>query len=207
MKSTRAAVRAHTGLLLAALLTWPASGPAAAPPTALAETPPPVNVCWDYGCDRSMRLLLPQSAWRSIRALFAPPAPTPAAERERIAQAIARIESAVGAITGTSADRHGNIVGAGQPGQLDCIDESRNTMGYLKVLADRGLLRWHRVGRRHKRMFWVIDQHWTASVIDVSDGTPWAIDSWFLDNGQRPHVQRLEAWLAQAPLPANPDAS
>lgn len=207
MKPTSTRMRPHAALMLAGSLAWPAAVAAEPRPEAWTQAPPIVNVCWDYGCDRSMRLLLPESAWHSIHTLFATPAPTPAAERERIARAIARFESAVGSVAGTSADRYGNIVGAGQPGQLDCIDESRNTTGYLHVLAERGLLRWHRVGRRHKRIFWVIDQHWTASVIDVSAGTPWAIDSWFLDNGRRPHVQRLDAWLAQAPLPPNPDAS
>jgi hypothetical protein len=207
MTPARTWSRAHPGLALAAMLAWPAAAPAATPAATLSGVPPIVNVCWDYGCDRSMRLVLPEPAWDSIRALFVPAAPDPAVERARIARAIARFEAAVGTVTGTHADRHGNIVGAGQPGQLDCIDESRNTAGYLHVLADRGLLRWHRVGRRHKRIFWVIGQHWTASVIDSRDGTPWAIDSWFLDNGHQPHVQRLDAWLAQAPLPPNPDAS
>lgn len=195
-------MRGVTGVGAALMLSLPA----AASTDALSAAPPPVNVCWDYGCDRNMRLLVPDPAWRAIRALFAAPAPSPAVERERIAIAVARFEAAVGAVTGTGADRRGNIVGAGRPGQLDCIDESRNTTGYLHALADRGLLRWHDVGERQKRLFWVIDQHWTATVIDRSDGRHWAIDSWFLDNGQRPHVQRLEAWLARAELPPNPDA-
>ncbi len=188
----------------AALLALPQAAVGSAP--AFAETPPAVNVCWGYGCDRSMRLLIPAAAWDSVQALFAQPAPSAGAERERMATAIARLESAVGAITGTAADRGGNIAGAGQAGQLDCLDESRNTASYLHALADRGLLRWHRVGERHKRLIWILDQHWTASVIERGSGSRWAIDSWFLDNGSRPHVQRLDAWLAKAPLPPNPDA-
>ncbi|MDZ7749958.1 MAG: hypothetical protein U5K43_15080 [Halofilum sp. (in: g-proteobacteria)] len=86
-------------------------------------------------------------------------------------------------------------------------DESRNTAGYLRLLAARGLLAWHDVGARAKRLRWVLDQHWTAVVIDRSDGGRWAIDSWFLDNGERPYVQRLDAWLDMAELPPNPDAA
>ncbi len=191
-------------LYTAAVLALPQAD-AGGPP--LTDAPPAVNVCWGYGCDRSQRLLLPAAGWRSVQAIFASPAPNAAAERERIAAAIARMETAVGAVTGTHADRGGNIVGSGQPGQLDCIDESRNTTGYLHLLAEHGLLRWHTVGERHKRMVWVIDQHWTATVVEREDGSRWAIDSWFLDNGSRPHVQPLEAWLAKAELPPNPDAS
>ena len=175
-------------------------------PTAWA-TPPIVNVCWDYGCDRNARVIVPEQAWTRIRALFHPAAPDPAAERDRIAQAIALFEQAVGPLTGTDHDHYENVVGAGRPGQMDCIDESRNTDGYLRALAERGLLAWHDVGERHERLVWILDQHWTAVVIDRTDGKRWAIDSWFLDNGKRPYVQRLDAWLAKAPLPPNPDAA
>ncbi|MEX0607077.1 MAG: hypothetical protein WD382_09595 [Halofilum sp. (in: g-proteobacteria)] len=190
-------------LCTAAVIALPQASTGAPP---LTEVPPAVNVCWGYGCDRSKRLMLPAAAWRSVQAMFASPAPSATAERERIATAIARIETAVGTITGTHADRGGNIAGSGQPGQLDCIDESRNTAGYLHILAEHGLLRWHRVGARHKRLPWIFDQHWTATVVEHEDGSRWAIDAWFLDNGSRPHVQPLDAWLAKAELPPNPDA-
>jgi hypothetical protein len=101
----------------------------------------------------------------------------------------------VGAQTGTWMDLGGNLAGSGQPGQLDCIDETRNTTGYLHVLAERGLLHWHRVGERQKRAPWLFDQHWTAVLVDRTDGRRWAIDSWHRDNGERPYVQTLEAWL------------
>ena len=171
-----------------------------------ADPPPLVNVCWDYGCDRNARVLLSPADWQSIRALMTPPAPDPAGERERVARAIARFERAVGSRTGTDADRHGNIAGSGRPGQQDCIDESRNTTGYLHVLAERGLLRWHEVGARQRRAKWILDQHWTAVLIERGSGRRWAVDSWFLDNGRRPYVQALESWLNKDPLPPNPDA-
>lgn len=189
-------------LLLALLLALlPLTAPVAA-----GEPPPLVNVCWDFGCKSSARLVLPAADWAAIRDLFQPRPPDPASERARIAEAIARFERALGPATGTDADRGGNIEGSGRPGQMDCIDESLNTAGYLGVLADRGLLAWHDLGRRHKRAPWVLDQHWTATVVDRASGTRWAVDSWFLDNGRRPYVQRLERWLAKAEPPPNPDA-
>lgn len=186
-----------TGLVLV-LAAWslPASG----------YGPPLVNVCWDYGCDRNARLVLPATAWRDIRDLLTPRAPHPAAERARIAAAVARFEAAVGRLTPTGADRGGNANRSGLPGQQDCIDESRNTDGYLRILAERGLLAWHRVGARHKRAPWLFDVHWTAVVVQRGTGTRWAVDSWFLANGKRPYVQRLDAWRSKAPLPPNPDA-
>jgi hypothetical protein len=187
---------AATGLGL--LLTWH---------TALASEPPPlVNVCWGYGCDRSARLIVPRPDWRAIRALMTQPAPDAATERRRVARAVALFERAVGRRTATSADRHGNLAGSGRPGQLDCIDESRNTAGYLRVLAARDLLRWHRVGPRHQRAPWIFDQHWTAVLTERDTGRRWAVDSWFLDNGERAYIQPLQAWLDNDALPPNPAA-
>ena len=171
-------------------------------PATSGAAPPLVNVCWDYGCDRSQRVVLPAGAWAAVRSLFTPAAPDPASERLRIA----RFERAVGPLTGTDRDRPGNIAGAGEPGQMDCIDESRNTTGYLHVLAEHGLLAWHRVGRPAHRMRWLIDQHRTAVIVDRSDGVAWAVDSWFLGNGRRPYVQRLDAWRDMEALPPNEDA-
>jgi hypothetical protein len=176
-------------------------------PASATALPPLVNVCWDYGCDRNARIVVPPGDWADIRALFRPPASTAAAERTRIARAIARFERTAGRLTGTHRDRYENVAGSGLPGQMDCIDESRNTDAYLRLLAEHDLLRWHDVAPRRKRMRWVLDQHWTAVVVDRATGTAWAIDSWFLDNGHRPYVQRLDAWLDMDALPPNPDAA
>lgn len=183
--------------LVIALLTAPA---------AVAAAPPTVTVCWDYGCDAQRRVTLPAADWYAIRDLFRPAAVDPAAERERVARAVAHFERVVGRLTGTAADLGGNRAGSGQPYQMDCIDESRNTDGYLRVLAARGLLRWHQVAPRQKRAPWLFDQHWTAVLRERNGARAWAVDSWFLDNGRRPYVQPLEAWLDKDELPFNPDA-
>lgn len=188
----------RAGLLALALLPLSA---------AAGGLPPVVNVCWDYGCDRNARVVVPPTAWEGIRSLFRPPAGSPEIERRRVARAIARFEQALGRITGTDRDHYENVVGSGLPGQMDCIDESRNTTAYLRLLAEHGLLRWHRVEARAKRMPLIFDQHWTAVLADRTNGHAWAIDSWFLDNGRQPYVQRLDDWLAMASLPPNPDAA
>lgn len=175
-------------------------------PTVLASAPPLVTVCWGYGCDEHRQVVLPVPEWQEIRALFDPAPADAAMERERIAHAIALFEQATGRRIGTSADLGGNRAGSGQPYQLDCIDESRNTAGYLRALVARGLLRWHEVAERRKRAPWLLDQHWTAVIREHGNGTAWAVDSWFLDNGKRPYIQPLDAWLDKAKLPFNPDA-
>lgn len=132
--------------------------------------------------------------WQSIRNLFTVHI-SPANERENIRQAIALLENMVGAITGTWRDLAGNAAGAGQPGQLDCISESKNTSTYLKLLFNDGLLKWHKVEKRQVRHPLIFNTHWTAVIADRSSGERFAVDSWFRDNGEPPDLQPLSDWL------------
>ena len=150
--------------------------------------------CTDYHCDAGQVVTLTASQWQSIRELFAVDT-SPAGERDNIRLAIAQLENTVGGITGTWRDLAGNVAGAGQSGQLDCISESRNTTTYLQLLFDDGLLKWHDIGERRERNPLFFNVHWTAVIIDRSNGEHFAVDSWFRDNGQPPHIQPLTDWL------------
>jgi len=151
-------------------------------------------VCTDYHCDIGETVRLAPGQWQSVRDLFMDNT-SPAEERERIRQAIALLETMVGSITGTWRDKGGNVAGSGEPGQLDCISESRNTTTYLQLLFDDGLLKWHEVGDRRLRHPLIFNDHWTAVITDNSNGHQYAVDSWFLDNGEPPGVLPLSDWL------------
>ncbi|UCE77333.1 MAG: hypothetical protein JSU62_03790, partial [Gammaproteobacteria bacterium] len=151
-------------------------------------------ICTDYHCDTGETVTLSPSQWQSVRDLFISDA-SPAEEREFIRQAIALLETIVGAITGTWRDMAGNVAGAGKAGQLDCISESKNTTTYLVLMFDDGLLKWHEIGDRRLRHPLIFNLHWTAVIIDRSNGQHFAVDSWFLDNGQPPRIQPISDWL------------
>ena len=177
--------------LLATLLT----------PTHLVAQPPGVfEVCTDYNCDRLRPVQLDAQQWRAIQALFEP-AIAPRQERTAIAGAIALLERYSGEQTGTWADRAANDGEPSDPGQLDCVAESLNSHRYLGLLAEHGLLRWHRVVARRSRNPWLFNYHWTA-VIESNSGERYAVDSWPDANGQPPLVQPLQAWLEQRPASA-----
>ena len=158
--------------------------------------------CTDYHCDTGKMVTLTASQWQTIRYLFAADT-SPTKERESIRQAIALLENIVGAITGTWRDKAGNVVGAGEPGQLDCISESKNTTTYLRLLFDDGLLKWHDIKERQVRHPLIFNTHWTAVIVDRSNGERFAVDSWFLDNGQPPAIQPLSDWLSGRKIDAN----
>lgn len=156
--------------------------------------PAQFNICYDHSCTSLARVSLGEDQWQRIRSLFAQPASTPSAEREQIRSAIALFETVVGAMTGTAGDKGGNWAGFGLPRQLDCIDESTNTSIYLLMLQKYGLLRWHSVADRATRWSLFSWAHTTAVIEEGAVHGRWAVDSWFLDNGEPPFVLPLEVW-------------
>jgi len=155
--------------------------------------PPPFDSCVDFHCDETRTVTLDSGHWQAVRGLFAGET-SPAGERERIRQAIALLEREVGMIIGTLSDMARNIKGAGY--QLDCISESKNTTTYLQLLFNDGLLKWHEINERQVRYPLIFDTHWTAVILDRNSGQRYAVDSWFLDNGEPPYIQPLEDWLS-----------
>ena len=181
---------AHTYLLaLLCLAALVSRADAASEPHVLFE------LCVDYHCDVLRPVRLTTREWEEVREMFEPDT-SAVAEREQIRQAIALLERLTGRQAGTWRDEPGNSGEGSEIGQLDCIAESKNTTTYLNLLAEDGLLRWHRVFERQRRNPWFFDIHWTAVIEDRSDSRQYAVDSWFYRNGELPVIQRLDAWRA-----------
>ena len=158
-------------------------------------TPSRYSVCFDHSCSSVVIDSLSDAEWHQVAAPLRNPASSAAQERAAIARSMALFETIIGRHTGTTLDRGRNIAGFGQPGQLDCIDESTNTTTYLRLLERDGLLRFHRVAERATRFgLFVGMPHSTAVIEEFDSGSRYAVDSWFRDNGQLPHIVRLEDW-------------
>ncbi len=155
-----------------------------------------LDICTDYHCDRIKPVTLDEKDWAQVRILFSA-IETPEQERQKLRLAIALLEDKIGEATGTWQDLGKNVAGAGKPGQLDCISESKNTTSYLRLIQQDDLLRWHQVRERAVRHPWILDYHWTAVIEDLNSGTRYAVDSWYLDNGEPPYIQKLEDWRAK----------
>ena len=153
------------------------------------------SICFDHSCTTVENVSLTPEEWRHAIQPLQPPAHSAAEERSAIACAIARFEEIVGRHTGTSADRGKNVRGFGQPGQLDCIDESTNTTTYLRLLERNGLLHYHVVGDRVTRFgLFVGMPHTTAVIQEHASDARFAVDSWFFDNGEPAYIVNLDAW-------------
>lgn len=181
------------GLLLASVLPT-------VPALAGEQTSLTYRVCFNYDCNRWQTVRLYPGEWQVVVNQFLPAAGSAAEERDMIRRAIAVLEHISGTQTPTHRDRGGNAILENNHGQMDCIDESTNTSTYLSLLEDHGLLRWHRVAERVYRAPYWVDVHWAGQIVEIETQQRYVVDSWFLDNGEMPYVQALNAWLRKEPI-------
>ena len=166
---------------------------------AFVEHPQPgdFSICHGNTCSKRARISLSAADWDQVRAILLHPAATASAERQNIATAVALLENMVGLKSGTDADL-GRDEGMGRPGQLDCVDEAINTTVYLTMLQNDGLLRFHNVGGRATRgPFTGLFAQWphsTSVMRDTESGTEYAVDAWFLANGEPPFIVPMSDW-------------
>ena len=160
-------------------------------------TPAAFSVCHSHSCQKVTNTGLTTEEWRQVRQIFIPSAKSAEAERRQIGEAIAYLERTVGRKIGTDKDRARNFswhFGSGGS-QLDCIDESTNSTTYMTLMANDGLLQWHRVSETETRGFVLFGwPHTTAVIQEKRNGNQWAVDSWFYDNGQEPAILPLSVW-------------
>ena len=157
--------------------------------------------CFDFGCKTTQEIHYSAEDWEAVRAEF-DGVTDAASEKQAIRRAVARMEAISGRISGTHQDRGGNYPGSDIPQQMDCIDESTNTYQYLGALQELNLLRWHEPGIKHKRQSWIFE-HWSATIRELDSGEVLVVDSWFLDNGELPYLQRLGDWHDRDDFPVD----
>ena len=155
--------------------------------------------CYDFGCKSRVEVNFSKTQWASIEQLFRQTQHVNVSEKQAIRQAVAMMEQYSGEMTGTSLDKGGNYPGYEITGQMDCIDESTNTFQYLTALEARKLLTSHRTRPKKRRIVWLFT-HWTAVIEDISTQKMYAVDSWYLDNGEPPYIQPLEDWQKKRPF-------
>jgi len=157
------------------------------------------TICHGNTCRLISSVSLDAAQWRAVIAEFRPRPDDAGREREAIRRAVALLERFSGAQTGTAADLGRNAAGRGLAGQMDCIDEAANTTVYLSLLRDAGLLRFHQVEYRTNRGVFAFTggiPHATAVIRDRDSGQRYAVDSWFLDNGEPPFIVPMADWRA-----------
>ena len=171
------------------------------------ETKPArLSVCSGYGCILKDRFEFTKSEERRLKAIMAQGGGSPGAERKAISAAIATMEKMARRHLRYQPDVEFSYQkNAGKRGQMDCIDESLNTTGYLKFLKRRGWLKHHTPYDRYAARGIILDgryPHKSARMTDTT-GVDWAVDSWKGRDGKPPQIMQLAKWYKDRNSSAN----
>jgi hypothetical protein len=154
-------------------------------------------ICYKHTCAAVDTVSLNPKEWEEIKRIFKPNATSPAAERQLIKKAVARLEVIIGKKVNTLNDKGKNMDGmfVNDGYQMDCIDESSNTTTYLALMQKDNLLKWHKVQPTKTRGFFIFGlPHTTAVIKENQSDKKWAVDSWFHDNGVEPEILPVSVW-------------
>jgi len=156
--------------------------------------PKRIDICHGYGCTYRAKLDLDARDGERFREIMEAGSASPAAERAAISKADQYFEERAYSATGIRDLPEADVAGAAR-GQMDCVDESTNTNSLLVYLAERGLLRHHKVEKRVTRGFLLDGRypHWTAVISDPA-GVKWVVDSWYAPMGGAPDIIPLSDW-------------
>ncbi len=159
-----------------------------------------VFVCSSYGCRTQTGFRFNDADIASLQSLMAPKlTATPADERHAVALTLAWMETRVGDVIGTSADRPADdMAGNGDPTQMDCVDIATNLTSFLLVLERHKLLRHHSVGsvftKEDLRRGFAGWPHYAAILVEGKSGQHYAVDGWLMASGKPPEITETQKW-------------
>lgn len=157
-------------------------------------TPSHFNICHGGTCENITDVILNEEQWKMVKSLFLG-VRTAEEERRSIKLAIAKMERIVGRLTDTYNDKGKNDADDQFNHYMDCIDESTNTTLYMIMMQKSGLIKLHSIEDRGNRGFFFNGwPHTTAVIKETRTENRYAVDSWFLDNGQQPFIIPLKEW-------------
>jgi hypothetical protein len=153
-------------------------------------------VCHGYGCEYRTKVLIGPTDAERLAAIFAGSASSAQAERDSLRKAVSLFEERSTSAIGIRDDARSQFGEGRIKGQMDCIDESTNTHGFLLYLQKAGVLHHHAVLANSSRGLFVDGRypHATAVIKDKETGEIFAVDSWFEPGGGPPDIMLLSEW-------------
>lgn len=159
-----------------------------------------LTICSGYGCIIKDKLTFSDPVLKDLTVIMDRGKGSAAKERDALYKAIGYMETAARNKLKYRPDiEYSYQKNAGKRGQMDCVDESLNTLTFLKYLKHHGLLRYHTPLRHYAERGLLVDgryPHKSARMLDDS-GSSWAVDSWKGPNGARPQIIRLSQWYEE----------
>ncbi len=158
------------------------------------------SVCYRYGCKQIISTSIDKKSWLNIIKAFNEPNYSPQYERALLAEYIGNVEKLVGRNTQTQYDQGGTFslflnVSDSRSEQMDCIDESTNTLSYLKMLNNQGKIKKHKiVGFVTRGGLLAGFPHTAVLLVEKQTKDKYVIDSWFYDNGRPAVILPYKTW-------------
>ena len=155
-----------------------------------------VEVCFNYGCIQQAPVVFDSMDLEPLARRVAAAADA-REERAAVADAVGQLYRLAGRQSPISSDRAGNLRDAGVHGRMDCIDHSRTTTRFLRLMEARGWLQHHVVTEPARRTRFIF-QHFSAVLEEraqaESEPEAYAIDSWFVEHGEPAVIIPLADW-------------
>jgi len=162
---------------------------------AAAPTPENFTVCHGYGCHYVTTVSLTPTELARVNQIFATPAPDAATERQQIGDAVVEMERLVGLRNGTFRHQKRAGLNMSDSTQLDCIDETVDTLTFLRIFEREGWLHWHTIGQPATRgTLLTFDFTNTAVIVERSSGAAFSVDAWLVDAGSPPAIVAMPLW-------------
>ncbi len=156
-------------------------------------------VCFNYGCVARQEVSFSETRLTELGRRLGL-ADTPVAERAILSLVVGQLYLWAGEQSPIHADRPGDFLDDGVHGMMDCIDHAETTSGFLRMMEDRRMMRFHAVEPIQRRVRWLVTQHFSAVIRETDGEAPEAgarfvVDSWFGEHGDPAVVLPLEDWL------------
>jgi hypothetical protein len=157
-----------------------------------------MTVCYGFICRRRMEMVFTPADRAAVASILAGGKASAAAERAAVQKAVVWFDRRIGPIIGTDRRIARADFRYGADSQnFDCWDTTRNTTGFLLILQDWGLMKYHTVGDPRYRGNALVLQtpHNTAILIDRATNVQWVVDMWTRGYGQTPEVMPADQWV------------
>ena len=157
-------------------------------------------ICSNYGCSKISNASISNETLEVIEFTLAMSIKSPASEREALSSVIGILEKVIGEQINTQYDIAGTFHTYLHPlksksDQMDCIDESANTLLYLRILDQKNKIIWHEIVSLSTRGgFFAGYPHTAVLLREKQSQEEFIIDSWFHDNAQPAEVVDYNKW-------------
>ena len=153
-----------------------------------------LEICFNYGCATRRPVTFDASRLNAL-AQTLQLAQNAEDERARLSVVVGKLYALAAEQTPIGSDKGGNYADAEGRGRMDCIDHATTTTAFLRLLEERGALRWHKALPPVRRLrFWLL-QHFSALIEEQAmEKQKYVVDSWFVDNGEAAIILPLEDW-------------